>query len=105
MLNRRTRQEFLKLTSVAGLSFLFGNQKTLFGQKALATLPDVTKDHPQKATNMLAAENTRQANEQVIRDFLRLLSEKNMDAWIELWTIVFTEAFGDPSKNFGITNP
>lgn len=28
----------------------------------------------------------RQTNEQIVRDFLRLLSEKNMAAWIELWT-------------------
>lgn len=29
---------------------------------------------------------TRRANEQVIRDFLYLLAEKDMDTWIELWT-------------------
>lgn len=86
MLNRRTRQEFLKLTSVAGLSFLLGSQKKTFGAQAVAAFPNTTKDHPNQASNMLAAENTRQANEQVIRDFLRLLSEKKMDAWIELWT-------------------
>jgi hypothetical protein len=28
----------------------------------------------------------RKANEQTIRDFLRLLAEKDMDGWIELWT-------------------
>lgn len=28
----------------------------------------------------------RQINEQTMRDFLRLLAEKNMDAWGELWT-------------------
>jgi uncharacterized protein len=27
----------------------------------------------------------RNTNEQTIRDFLRLLAEKNLDAWIELW--------------------
>ena len=28
----------------------------------------------------------REINQQVVRDFLRLLAEKNMDAWAELWT-------------------
>ncbi len=28
----------------------------------------------------------RQINAQTLRDFLRLLAEKNLDAWIELWT-------------------
>lgn len=35
---------------------------------------------------MLTEQDTRQANQQVIRDFLRLLAEKDIDAWIELWT-------------------
>lgn len=35
---------------------------------------------------MLTEHDARQANEQTIRDFLRLLAEKDMDAWIELWT-------------------
>ncbi len=28
----------------------------------------------------------RQTNEQTLRDFLRLLAEKNLESWIELWT-------------------
>lgn len=28
----------------------------------------------------------RETNQQVVRDFLRLLAEKNMDAWADLWT-------------------
>lgn len=34
---------------------------------------------------MSTEQELRQTNEQIVRDFLRLLSEKNMNAWIELW--------------------
>lgn len=34
---------------------------------------------------MATEKDIRHINEQTIRDFLRLLSEKNMDAWVNLW--------------------
>lgn len=35
---------------------------------------------------MPTEQETRQVNEQTVRDFLRLLAEKNLDAWATLWT-------------------
>ena len=35
---------------------------------------------------MMTEQETRIINEQIISDFLRLLSEKDLDNWIELWT-------------------
>lgn len=35
---------------------------------------------------MPTEQETRQANEQTVRDFLCLLAQKNMDAWANLWT-------------------
>jgi uncharacterized protein len=35
---------------------------------------------------MPTEQEIRTNNEQTIRDFLRLLSEKNLSAWIDLWT-------------------
>lgn len=34
---------------------------------------------------MTTENDLRKINEQIVHDFLRLLAEKNLDAWIELW--------------------
>ena len=35
---------------------------------------------------MQSEQDIRRINEQTVRDFLRLLAEKDMDAWANLWT-------------------
>ena len=35
---------------------------------------------------MITEQSIRTTNEQTVRDFLRLLSKKDLGAWIELWT-------------------
>ncbi len=44
MSTQQNRKEFLKLTSIAGFSFLMGSQN-LFEQKTAKAAPNATQDH------------------------------------------------------------
>jgi uncharacterized protein len=48
MSTQQNRKEFLKLTSIAGFSFLMGSQN-LFEQKTAKAAPNATQDHPNVA--------------------------------------------------------
>ncbi|MEW6492618.1 MAG: nuclear transport factor 2 family protein [Cyanobacteriota bacterium] len=60
-------------------------QSTGVGVAGLVTATATGAIHSSVASAMTEGDEIRQNNEQAVRDFLDLLSNKRMDAWLELW--------------------